>query len=257
MLSTLVALALVGVLLWRALAPGLRSLPPGESLRDGALYALIGVLGTDLLTSLLVVLRDLPDPPPLERLLPLRAFAGLVVAALLLAVAARRGGVRTLGLRRSSGLGRSVLVGLAAWLAFRPVLILVSWLNAELLAALGREPVPQHWIEAFLDSPAAQGSPATWLSIVLVLPFGEELWFRGGLYGGLRRVLPVPLAVGIAALAFGFVHDAAYVLPTAALGAALCLLYERSGSLAAPLAFHALHNGLTLAIVSAKLDWKL
>ena len=256
-LAVLAGLALAGVLLWQRLAPGLRALPPGESVREGVLYAIAGVLGTWLLTSLLLGLVDLPEPAPLERMVPLNALAGLVVAAAVLAVAARRGGIRTLGLRRSGGSSPALLVGLAAWLAFLPVLALVSWLNLELLAALGKEQPPQHWIEAFLTSPAAQGSVLTWISMVLVLPFGEELWFRGGLYGALRRVVSVPLAVAISAAAFGFMHDAAYMLPTAALGAALAVLYERSGSLAAPLAFHALHNGVTLAIVSAKLDWKL
>lgn len=256
-LAVLVGLAVIGVLLWQRLAPGLRGLPPGESVREGVIYALVGVLGTNLLSSLLVAWRGLPDPAPLERLIPLRALACLFMVAVTLALASQRGGVGTVGLRRSGGTSSPILVGLAAWLAFLPVLGLVSWLNVELLSALGQEQAPQHWIEAFLSSPAAQGSTATWLSIVLVLPFGEELWFRGGLYGALRRVLSVPLAVAASAAAFGFFHDAAYMLPTAALGAALCVLYERSGSLAAPLAFHALHNGLTLAIVSSRLDWKL
>jgi len=256
-LVVLAALALAGVLLWRRLAPGLRPLPPGESVREGVLYALAGVLGTDLLTSVLAGLSGLPDPPPLERLLPLRAIAGLVVAAAVLAIAARRGGVRTMGLRRTGGSSPPILVGIAAWLAYLPVVVLVSSLNVELLSLLGKEQPPQHWIEAFLDSPAAQGSPATWLAIVLVLPFGEELWFRGGLYGALRRVLSVPLAIAVSAAVFGFVHDPAYMLPAAALGVALTLLYERTGSLAAPLAFHVLHNGVTLAMVRAKLDWHL
>ena len=257
MLLVLAGLAVAGVLLWRWLAPGLRALPPGESVREGVIYAIVGVVGTNVLTALFSVLLDLPDPAPLERLLPLTALAGLLSMAVVLGIASGRGGVRTLGIRRSGGTSPAILVGLAAWLAFLPVLVLVSWLNHELLAALGKEQPPQLWIERFLESPAAQGSPATWLAIVLVLPLGEELWFRGGLYGALRRVVSVPLAIVVSAAAFGFFHDATYMLPTAALGAALALLYERSGSLAAPLAFHALHNGVTLAIVKSQLDWKL
>jgi membrane protease YdiL (CAAX protease family) len=256
-LIVVAGLAITGVLLWRRLAPGLQPLPPGESVREGVLYALFGLVATDLLTTALAELSGLPDPTPLERLLPLRAISGLVVAAVVLAIAARRGGVRTLGLRRTAGSSPPILVGIAAWMAYLPVVLLVSWLNLALLSAFGKEQPPQHWIEAFLDSPAAQGSPATWLAIVLVLPFGEELWFRGGLYGALRRVLSVPLAVAVSAALFGFVHDPAYMLPAAALGVALTLLYERTGSLVAPLTFHVLHNGVTLAMVRANLDWRL
>jgi membrane protease YdiL (CAAX protease family) len=255
LLAVLAGLSAVGLLGWRWLSPGLRPLPPGETLTEGVLLALAGFLGMDLLTGLLVRVTHLPDPPPLVQLVPLRALAGLVVAGAVLAAVSARGGVRTLGLRRTGGRSSPLLAGVAAWLAFLPVLVAVLWLNDGIFTALGMPRPAQRWLADFVSSPDAQASPATWLGFVLVLPFCEELYFRGGLYGALRRVLSAPLAVAVCAIAFGVVHDPAYMLPAAALGALFAVLYERTGSLAAPVACHALHNAITLAIVSSHPAW--
>ncbi len=249
-LLVVIGLALVGALAWRRMEPRMQPLPEGVTLREGVLVALAGFVGTDLLTGLLVPVFGLGEPVPLGPLVTLRAVAGLALAGLIVALLSARGAAGALGLRRTGG-PPAPLVALSAWLAFFPVVVAVSWANAALQEALGAEMRPQQWLEQFLGSPEARGSPLAWLSMVLALPFCEELFFRGGLYGGLRRVLSPPLAVALSAVGFGLVHDPGFMLPTAALGAALAVLYERTGSLAAPVCFHALHNGITLAMVSA------
>jgi membrane protease YdiL (CAAX protease family) len=249
-LLVIAGLGLVGALLWRRLAPHLRRLPEGSTLREGVLVALAGFVGTDLLMGLALSLLDWPAPPPLGPLVTLRAACSLTVLGLIAVLLAARGKLGGLGLRRSGG-PSAPLVAVAAWLAFFPVVVVVSWANAALQEALGAEFQTQQWLADFLASPDARTSPLAWVSMALALPLCEEAFFRGGLYGGLRRVLSVPLAVTISAIGFGLVHDPSYMLPTATLGAALAVLYERTGSLAAPACFHALHNGVTLAMVSA------
>ena len=249
-LLVLVGLALLGALLWRRLAPGLRALPEGATAGEGVVYALVGVLAVDLLTSLLVRVLALPDPPPLTWLVGLRAGAALVVCGLVAARAARTGGIARLGLRRTGG-PPAPLVALAAWLACLPVVIGLSLINSRILSALDHPQQPQHWLAEFLSSGDARTSPLAWVAMAVVLPAAEELFFRGGLYGGLRRVIATPLAVLASALIFGLVHDPDYLLPAAALGAILALLYEVTGSLATPICFHVLHNAFTLAMVSA------
>ena len=252
-LLLLAAGALGGALLWRRLAPGLRRLEPGSTAPEGVAYALIGWLGVQLLTTAAVHLARLPDPPPLQPLLALNAGAALLMAALVIALAARRGGADRLGLRRAGG-PPAPLVALAAWLVVLPAVSALGWLNGRVLELFGRPQEQQSWIREFLNASDSQTSLLTWLPMAVLLPACEELFFRGGLYGGLRRVLAVPAAVALAAGAFGVVHDPGFFLPTAALGAVLCVLYERTGSLAAPLCFHVLHNGATLALVSARPD---
>ena len=71
----------------------------------------------------------------------------------------------------------------------------------------------------------------------------EEFLFRGFLYGTLRRYLGPLWAIGLSAAAFAGAHAFAFgFLPLFVIGFLLAYLYERTGSLAASVAAHALHN---------------
>jgi uncharacterized protein len=246
-LPLLVAMGVAGLLLWRRVSPGLVPLRPADtSLFAGwaAVLAYVVSFGTGLVLFSLVPGRALLD------LLAVQVGASAAGAAVLLAVMARQpDGLGALGLRRHRG-APAPLVALAAWLAFFPAFAGVAWLNTRLLEALGRGAELQAPLRMFLDDPAARRSPLAWLAMVLLLPAFEELVFRGGLQGALRRTLRPAAAVLCSAAMFGVVHEPAAALPAAALGAVLGVLYERTGSLAAPLAFHALHNGLTLLLAT-------
>ncbi|HVK86760.1 MAG TPA: CPBP family intramembrane glutamic endopeptidase [Kofleriaceae bacterium] len=89
------------------------------------------------------------------------------------------------------------------------------------------------------------GSPA-WLPIVMVVvlpPLGEELAFRGLIFGGLRRSLSVTDAFLISSFAFAVLHLAIPSLVTHfPLGLYLCWLRHRSGSLWPGVLAHACHN---------------
>lgn len=85
----------------------------------------------------------------------------------------------------------------------------------------------------------------------VVAPIGEEVLFRGYMFTALRNwrgTLPAALIVG---LLFGGVHatsaPAADLVPLAALGFGLCLLYRYTGSLYPGICAHALNNSLAFA----------
>lgn len=86
--------------------------------------------------------------------------------------------------------------------------------------------------------------------VVVLAPLIEEFFFRGFLYRSFRTSLGVwPAALGAGAI-FGAVHattGVAYVPILIFLGVVLCLLYERTGSLYAPIAVHAVNNSLAFA----------
>jgi membrane protease YdiL (CAAX protease family) len=90
---------------------------------------------------------------------------------------------------------------------------------------------------------------------VFVAPVAEEAFFRGMLFGGLRRGMSAIPAAAISGVVFGAVHfasGAAAIPPLAILGFALCLLYERTGSLLPGLGAHTLNNALaTVYILSS------
>jgi uncharacterized protein len=92
--------------------------------------------------------------------------------------------------------------------------------------------------------------------VIVLAPIVEEFFFRGFVYRALRNGLVGKLGlgagVGLAAvldgLLFGFIHASntpIAILPVlAVLGMAFCLVYERTGSLFAVIALHAVVNTL-------------
>lgn len=89
----------------------------------------------------------------------------------------------------------------------------------------------------------------------VVAPIAEEMLFRGYMFTALRNwhgTLPAALIVG---LLFGGVHassaPAADLVPLAALGFGLCLIYRYTGSLYPGIAAHALNNSIAFASLEA------
>ncbi|KXZ53747.1 hypothetical protein GPECTOR_6g664 [Gonium pectorale] len=82
----------------------------------------------------------------------------------------------------------------------------------------------------------------------LVGPFWEETFWRGFFLASMTRVLPLPACVALSSASFAALHlGPGNLLPIAALSATCDLLYLRTASLAAPLAFHAGWNAYQLA----------
>lgn len=100
-------------------------------------------------------------------------------------------------------------------------------------------------------APAAPPPGAlVWLAplAVLAAPVFEEFIFRGQVFGGLRRSLPLLPAMAASAALFAVIHPPLAMLPVFALG--LCTAYaaERSKSLLAPMLAHALYNAGMLVL---------
>ncbi len=111
------------------------------------------------------------------------------------------------------------------------------------LVLLRRPPDTQSVVQLVIDD----GSPALMLLIglgaVVLAPLAEEIVFRGFLFRNLRDSLGKGLAMMLSGFAFAAVHfEPTLLLPLTALGVALALLYEWSGSLYVPIAVHALWN---------------
>lgn len=93
---------------------------------------------------------------------------------------------------------------------------------------------------------------ASAILVVGVAPFVEEFFFRGFFYGALRTRFGVWTAAAMGGLLFGLIHYSGpgtldVLPPLAALGVVFCLLYERTGTLYAPIAFHAMNNSIAFA----------
>jgi uncharacterized protein len=90
------------------------------------------------------------------------------------------------------------------------------------------------------------------VAVIVAAPLGEELFFRGFLFGSLRTRLPFLPAAAISGLVFGLFHvQPLLVAVMVFVGIALAFLYERRRSMAACIAAHAIFNliGYTLIVM--------
>jgi membrane protease YdiL (CAAX protease family) len=178
---------------------------------------------------------------------------GATILLLALAGAAALAGVGLVALVRRRGWGMFGLRRVSAkWLLLGAGAVVLGYVANVVIFALyaavtGDASDPQEALKG-----AALGTAPRFALLVLLggvlVPFTEELLFRGLLYAWLRR-WGVPLAVVASALVFGLFHGFSVVFFTAAfLGMISALLYEKSGSLWPSVVMHSLNNTLAFAL---------
>lgn len=94
---------------------------------------------------------------------------------------------------------------------------------------------------------------AAGIVVIVVAPVAEEFFFRGFFYRALRSRMGILVAAGINGLVFGSIHysgpDTLELLPIlGSLGFMFCLVYERTGTLYAPIALHAFNNSIAYGV---------
>ena len=146
-----------------------------------------------------------------------------------------------------AGLRRAVKPVLLGALAYAGVAII--W--GRLLQQLHSGPIPEQQVVRLLRQTT---SPATialaFLGGALVAPVVEEVLFRGMLYLPLRRALGVPWAAVIVGVLFALVHSYFWGLPELfVLSLIFVALFERTGTLLAPIAAHAAYNAVQIVLV--------
>ncbi|MGH2401977.1 MAG: CPBP family glutamic-type intramembrane protease [Candidatus Limnocylindria bacterium] len=135
-----------------------------------------------------------------------------------------------------SGLGWGVL----AWLGATLVSAGVVWL----LESFGFEPEPQAAEQAI----ALVDPWLVVLSIVILAPIAEEVFFRGVVFNAWLREGGRKWAFIGSSILFAVIHISVVALvPIFLLGLALAWIYERTGNLLAPIAMHATVNGISVA----------
>ncbi|GMV86108.1 MAG: hypothetical protein AMXMBFR80_19630 [Dehalococcoidia bacterium] len=90
------------------------------------------------------------------------------------------------------------------------------------------------------------------LTTVVAAPIGEELFYRGLVFGGLASWGFVPAAL-LSGVLFALSHlDPGSLIPFTVLGMTMAWLYWRSGSLWDAIAFHVLFNFLSFILLIAR-----
>jgi sodium transport system permease protein len=152
---------------------------------------------------------------------------------------------RTLAIRRPSmlALAAAVLIGSSAWAVAAGLLI-------RLL------PPPESLVRALEQLLLLDGKPVplwlVWLVIAVTPALCEELFFRGLILSGLRRLGLGPALV-TCALLFGLAHSSIYrLIPTFFVGVLLSWLVWKTGSIWTSIVAHALNNVIAATLVYNK-----
>jgi len=139
-------------------------------------------------------------------------------------------------------------IAVGVFLVSGAVVFALQLLSAFVLKEVfGQPPVMQDLVLRVID-PKSPVEP--WLIAFLgifVAPFAEEAVFRGTLYPALRRYLGVGWAAVLVSAFFAIIHmNALNLVPLFGLALLLTWCYERTGSILAGVAVHALSNAASL-----------
>ena len=224
--------------------------------------ALAAIVAGGIASVIAIAVRNALTTPPvhepgtvgvaLHGIPPVVTFVGtlaqdlaLVAGAVFVAANALRGRVTAahLGLREVARPWRATGLVVGGYVLF--IVLSAAW-----TAGLGITAHENIAVELGTGDSLAALVGAALLTCV-VAPVCEELFFRGFLFGALRRH-GVIVATLITGLAFGAAHVAsapiAFIVPLAALGMILCLIYERTRSLYPCMALHALNNSIAFGV---------
>jgi membrane protease YdiL (CAAX protease family) len=149
-------------------------------------------------------------------------------------------------------------LGLGARITLAAIgLALLAWLVYILFAAVlspllhpDQQDVTQ---ELGTDKSSAISIAVAGILIVVLAPLSEELFFRGFMLASLRRSMPLWPAALIAAVVWGALHlsggNIGVAIQLSVFGVILAWLYERSGTLWAPITAHALNNTIAFVLL--------
>lgn len=109
---------------------------------------------------------------------------------------------------------------------------------------------PQPITEVILSAGTSWERFIPFIVTAIFAPISEELYFRGFLYPALRRRIGVKGGIVVASLIFGGLHyDLVRMIPLVFGGIWLNWLYERSGTIYAPMMAHSAWNGIMCLLI--------
>lgn len=203
------------------------------------------------------------------RLAALGVYAFMVLIAVLFSLKGRSV-MRSLGITAGQGWGRALWTGARIFLALFVILLASRWIMRTVEVVEQRLSGPavsspedtatgqvRTAVQSALDRtrrPEGLSLRHLWLIIVALLvgPICEELFFRGLIFGSLRRKWPFWAAAAVSALIFAASHGwgsgwgiagPILWLQITAGGLAAAYAYELTGTIAAPITMHVLWNG--------------
>ena len=157
-----------------------------------------------------------------------------------------------LGVRSWADAGRNIGIGVAAGALAIPGIFLLNEISVILLTLLQGAPEVQTTVQIIRLTVSSWYRLGFAVAAIVLAPVGEEILFRGLLYRTIRDSGWPRAALILSSVTFGFIHfNPMALVPLSYFALLLALLYEKSGSLLAPMAAHASFNAFNfLALMS-------
>ena len=141
---------------------------------------------------------------------------------------------------------KAFLYGFAAYLGCYPLFFILGILTKALAKVLNFRLDLQPVVSSIKDISSAWQLCVYIVLFVIIAPVIEEIFFRGIIYRGCKSSMGVWPAAFLSAFLFSAIHTSFLgFLPIFGLGIAFAYIYEKAGSLCAPIFFHALYNAVS------------
>jgi membrane protease YdiL (CAAX protease family) len=151
------------------------------------------------------------------------------------------------------------LARLPTWMdiGLAPAGFIVYFLTAAVLVFVATKIIPGFDSTQVQETGFVQGQLShyyeyllAFVTLIVIAPLAEEVLFRGYLYGKLRKVVPVWVAMLITSVLFGAIHGQWNVaVDVFGLSMVACILREVSGSIWAGLLLHMLKNSVAFYVL--------
>jgi len=148
---------------------------------------------------------------------------------------------------------RSIAMGVLTWFVSYPYVLLVNTIIRDLMDSHGGDQLAVQLLRRAKENPPLL--TLLLFAVVVVVPFIEELLFRGFLQTFLRRFLNRFWAIALSSVIFACVHfspgqnNVEIITSLLILAGFLGFIYERERKLWAPIALHATFNAVSSVIV--------
>lgn len=145
---------------------------------------------------------------------------------------------------------RNLFLGLSRYAVILPIILVAGFLVELATKNAGVTPEHQAVVQRFLEERSYLGILAIIAFGALIGPVTEEVLFRGFLQPALKEIMGGMKAILLTSFFFALIHFNLYIfIQIFILGLLLGYLYEKTGTLVAPLSVHILHNSVSLCVL--------
>jgi membrane protease YdiL (CAAX protease family) len=147
-------------------------------------------------------------------------------------------------------LGRAIFLSLIVGVLILPIALELQELSAKVLRIFSMPVQPQAVVKVVESTTSHWDLAFQGIIIMLIVPFVEEVIFRGIIYTSVKQMGFRKTALWGSSIFFAVMHmSPPHILPLTVLGIILVFLYETTQNLIAPILTHSFFNALNFGIL--------